>query len=200
MSNNKHVNNFERFRNKRNNGLIKEDVYPAGNTYMVRFVAEVPKSLVNQYLKKEAEAGNDKVKSFFSETDVAEGIVKFALQNNLTVDRLPVGIMTGEVAPEESQLVQPVQGQPAQAQPVQGQAQPVQGQAQPVQGQTQVQVQTEPVQGQGQVQVQTEPVQGQAQGQSQAQGQPETDLEDLDDVLDETEDEDDETGEEELPI
>jgi len=193
MSNNKHVNNFERFRNKRNNGLIKEDVYPAGNTYMVRFVAEVPKSLVNQYLKKEAEAGNDKVKSFFSETDVAEGIVKFALQNNLTVDRLPVGIMTGEVAPEESQLVQPVQGQPAQAQPVQGQAQPVQGQAQ-------VQVQTEPVQGQGQVQVQTEPVQGQAQGQSQAQGQPETDLEDLDDVLDETEDEDDETGEEELPI
>jgi hypothetical protein len=198
MSNNKHVNNFERFRNKRNNGLIKEDVYPAGNTYMVRFVAEVPKSLVNQYLKKEAEAGNDKVKSFFSETDVAEGIVKFALQNNLTVDRLPVGIMTGEVAPEESQLVQPVQGQPAQAQPVQGQVQ-VQVQTEPVQGQGQVQVQTEPVQGQAQGQ----PVQGQAQGQpvqGQAQGQPETDLEDLDDVLDETEDEDDETGEEELPI
>jgi hypothetical protein len=155
-------------------------VYPAGNTYKVRFIADVPKSLVNQYIKKETEAGNDKVKSFFSESDIAEAIVRFSIENSLTLEKLPIGIMTGEVAAQETQLVQPVQVQPAQDD---------------MNTEPQVQVQTQiqgeqPAQVQGQAQPQTQ-AQPQAQVQSQVQVQTETEVSDLDEEDNEEDNEED---------
>jgi hypothetical protein len=153
----KYIKNFENYRVGKHLGeIIKEAVLQVGDVMRVKTLIDIPQSLINSYVKKVKELSGSNLRSFYSDQDIAEEIIKYITVNNIDVEKIPGNALTGgpqdkaqgqaEIQPQVQPQAQPqaqAQTQPqAQAQP---QAQP-QAQAQPpAQGQVQVQTEAQPV-------------------------------------------------------
>lgn len=203
----KHVQKFESFQiKKRLDDAIQESVMQVGDIYKVKAIVDIPKSLINQVIKKVKDESGKDLRNFYGDQDIAEEVIKYINQTFINADSIPTAALVGGEAPK-------AQGQAVAQAPVQGQAQaqvqvaPVQAQAQaaPVDGaQAQVQVSTEPVEG-AQAQAQAAP-QAQAQA-APAQGQDEFEEVGEEGEEEETEEErierearEREEGEENLPL
>jgi len=204
----KHVQKFESFQiKKRLDDAIQESVMQVGDIYKVKAIVDIPKSLINQVIKKVKDESGKDLRNFYGDQDIAEEVIKYINQTFINADSIPTAALVGGEAPK-------AQGQAVAQAPVQGQAQaqvqvaPVQAQAQaaPVDGaQAQVQVSTEPVEG-AQAQAQAAPAQAQAQA-APAQGQDEFEEVGEEGEEEETEEErierearESEEGEENLPL
>ncbi len=204
----KHVQKFESFQiKKRLDDAIQESVMQVGDIYKVKAIVDIPKSLINQVIKKVKDESGKDLRNFYGDQDIAEEVIKYINQTFINADSIPTAALVGGEAPK-------AQGQAVAQAPVQGQAQaqvqvaPVQAQAQaaPVDGaQAQVQVSTEPVEG-AQAQAQAAPAQAQAQA-APAQGQDEFEEVGEEGEEEETEEErlerearEREEGEENLPL
>ena len=201
----KHIRKFENYRTKiKREEIIKESVLQVNDIYKVRSLVDIPQSLINAYVKKVKDTTGKNLRQFFGDVDIAEEVLKWVTLNNLDVDKIPAGALTGDAQSQAQpgQAAPQGQAQPgpaapqAQAQMPQGQAQMPQGQAQAQAPQAQGQAQAPQAQGQVQVQTQAEP-QAQGQGSPQAQAQPgaQDEFEEIGE-----EDEENEEENEELPL
>jgi cobalamin biosynthesis protein CobT len=68
------------------------------NTFKVKSIADVTQTLINAYVKKVKEETGKELKDFFSEMDLAEALVKYAIENGLDVDCIPSNALLGENA------------------------------------------------------------------------------------------------------
>lgn len=190
----RHVQGFDRFRNKKNKVVektqqpIKEAVMETGNTLKVITTIDIPVSLVNAYAKKVKDTFDKDVLRFFGRDGVAEELVKWVATNKLSIDQIPAGALTGDEEPQAQTEAQPQ---------VQAQVQP---QAQPeVQPETQDETQAQP-QAQPEAQPQSDE-EGFEEVQPQAQEEVETQFETEDEETEGEETDEEETeGEEELPL
>ena len=166
----KNLTEYNDFKNKKRgveSSQVNEGAQLFDNVWKVRTRVEIPTSLINAYVKKVQQDTGEDPRKKWSEQELAEEITKYVTTAYLTIENLPISIVTNidteptvqtqEEMPEETQ-VQP-QAQP-QAEP-QPQAQP-QPQAEPQAEEVAQAIPQAPVQGQEQVQA---PVQGQAPAQ-----------------------------------
>ncbi len=113
-------------------GAMNEMVFKMGDTYQVKFVADVPKSLVNAFVSKAKKEYDRDPREIWSDMDLAELFVKYVTTTFLNIDSLPVEAALGEKNSEETGTAQGtvdgVQTQPVQTpQPAQStQPQPAQ--------------------------------------------------------------------------
>lgn len=109
---------------------VNESAQLYDDTWKVRTRVELPSSLISSYVKKvQSETGEDPRKKW-SEQEIAEEITKFVTTSYLTIENLPVSIIsnaqseptvqTQEEMPDESQVQAQVQSPEVQGQ-VQGQ-------------------------------------------------------------------------------
>lgn len=141
----KNIFSFNDFKGKKSNEIINEPdvqinemVDAIDDVYRVGFDVDVPKSLISSYIKKVKESTGKDLRAEMGEKRLAERLVQWAFENYMTIENLPVEIVTGT---DKSPVQAQAQAQ-SQEEPVQTQAQPVQSQAQPTQGQAQPQAQT----------------------------------------------------------
>jgi hypothetical protein len=129
---------------------ITELVDALDDMYRVTLDVDMPKSLINAFIKKVKDESNKDLRQSKSEMQLAEQLVKYVNENYLTIENLPVSIVV-------STDQKAVQSQ------VQSQVQPQVQDELPAQEETQVQV-SQPEGDEG-VQVQTtgQPTQAQAQ-------------------------------------
>jgi glucan-binding YG repeat protein len=144
------------------NKVINEMVDAIDDFYRVSVDVDLPKSLISSFIKKVKETSGRDLRADMGEKRLAERLVQWANENYLTIENLPVEIVTGtDKAPVQAQAQAQAQAQELPAEEPQAQAQP---QAQP-----QVQPQAQPSQAQPvQVQAQARPA-VQVQGQQKAQ-------------------------------
>lgn len=144
------------------NDRINEMVDAIDDFYRVSVDVDLPKSLVSSFIKKVKETSGRDLRADMGEKRLAERLVQWANENYLTIENLPVEIVTGsDKTPVQAQVQTQLQSDEStqpQAQPQETQAQ-AQVQAQP---QSQSQAQAQP-QAQAQVAVQKPQVQAQAQ-------------------------------------
>lgn len=152
------LNDFKGKKSVRENDSINEMVDAIDDFYRVSVDVDLPKSLISSFIKKVKETSGRDLRADMGEKRLAERLVQWANENYLTIENLPVEIVTGsdkspiqaqaqtqvQVQPQSEESgtqtqVQPAQAQPAQAQPSQTQAVQVQATAQPVQGQEKAQ-------------------------------------------------------------
>lgn len=152
----KNLTEYNSFREiKRGVTKVQEGAQLFDDTWKVRTRVEIPTSLINAYVKKvQAETGEDPRKKW-SEQEIAEEITKYVTTAFMTVENLPVSIVSNveqtpqvqvqEEMPEETQVetqVQPEEevGRQAevQAQEAQGNAQEAEAQAQMAQGESEL--------------------------------------------------------------
>jgi len=159
----KHVQKFESFQiKKRLDDAIQESVMQVNDIYKVKAIVDIPKSLINQVIKKVKDESGKDLRNFYGDQDIAEELIKYINQTFVNADSIPTAALVGGEAPK-------VQGQAAQAQaqvaPVQAEAAPAQAQVAPVEGQAEAQPAA-------QVQVEAQPAaQTQAQPEAQATGE-----------------------------
>ena len=163
-----HIRKFLSYRdNKNTTKIVNESVLQVDDTYKVRVIVDVKKSMVNSYIKKVSDNTQKNLRDFYSDMDIVEELVKHVVETGMNVDTIPATLLVGG-----SQT----QAQPAQSQQAQVQTQTAQ---EPAQDFEEVQPQGQaPAQGQAQPQGQA-PDQGQAQPQGQApeEGEEETEEE-----------------------
>ncbi len=132
-----HVKKFESFQIKKRLGnAIQESVMQVNDIYKVKAVVDIPKSLINQVIKKVKDESGKDLRNFYGDQDIAEEIIKYVNQTFVNSDAIPTAALVGS------------EGKPA----VQGAALPGQGQAQAQQPVAQAQPQVQP-----EVTVQTQP-------------------------------------------
>jgi hypothetical protein len=179
----RYIKQFEKHKaSKKLNEIINEAVMQVDDIAKVRAVADIPQSLINAVVKKCKDGSGKNVRSFYSDNDIAEEIVKHVFNTYLNIDHISTVPFVGGT--DKSQA------QPLQAQP---QVQP-QAQIQP-QAQAQAQPQIDP---QSQAQAQPQ-IQSDEQTQPQVQVQVEAQPDEFEEVQEEDE-EDEETESEDLPI
>ena len=175
----KYIKQFENYRVDKHytelKKTIKESVLQVNDLMRVKTLVDIPQSLINSYVKKVKELNGSNLRSFYSDQDLAEEIVKYVTLNGLEIDKIPVNALVGGQA--QAQVSVDGQAQPQAQTEAQPQAQPqTQTEAQP-KAQAQPESQDQPAQAQpAKVEVQTqdefeEPAQAQAQP-AQAQAQP----------------------------
>jgi hypothetical protein len=128
---------------------VDEMVEIINDTFRVSLDVDVPKSLINAYIKKVKDETNKDIRQTKAEAALAEQLVAYVNQNYLVIENLPVDM----VASTDNKAVQ---GQ------IQDELPQLQDEV-PVQDGSQVQVSQPQDDGQIQVQTQTQPGQGQAQ-------------------------------------
>jgi hypothetical protein len=153
----KHIREFEGFTVKRKlSELIKESVMIMGDTYKVRISAELDQKFINSIVKRVKDNAGTDIRRTFSDSDMAEEIVKYVVSKGLTdPEQIPSSVFIGgqaqvQAQPEaqvaqaeaEAQPEAPVQEVP-EVQPAQVEAQPAQVEAQPAQTQSEDQSQPE---------------------------------------------------------
>ena len=154
----KHVQKFESFQiKKRLDDAIQESVMQVNDIYKVKAIVDIPKSLINQVIKKVKDESGKDLRNFYGDQDIAEELIKYINQTFVNADSIPTAALVGGEAPK-------VQTQ-AQVAPVQAEAAPAQAQVAPVEGQAEAQPAA-------QVQVEAQPAaQTQAQPEAQATGE-----------------------------
>lgn len=148
----KHVRKFESFQiTKRLGDAIQESVMQVNDIYKVKAVVDIPKSLINQVIKKVKDESGKDLRNFYGDQDIAEEIIKYVNQTFVNSDAIPTAALVGgEVKPAVAGQQPVAQAQP---QPAQGEAQ---GEAPAVNVQTQPEAQTQAVQAEVQPAVQGE--------------------------------------------
>lgn len=87
----------------KSNGKLNESVYKSGdNLYKVKVTIDVPKSLVNAVIKKVKDTKGPDILDMYSQTDIAEAIVKYVNETFLNIESIPGTILTGEEEGEEA--------------------------------------------------------------------------------------------------
>jgi hypothetical protein len=147
----KNIAPFQKFKDIKNSpiGKVDEMVEIINDTFRVSLDVDVPKSLINAYIKKVKDETNKDIRQTKAEAALAEQLVAYVNQNYLVIENLPVDM----VASTDNKAVQ---GQ------IQDELPQLQDEV-PVQDGSQVQVSQPQDDGQIQVQTQTQPGQGQAQ-------------------------------------
>lgn len=85
------------------NSKLNESVYKSGdNLYKVKVTIDVPKSLVNAVIKKVKDTKGPDILDMYSQTDIAEAIVKYVNETFLNIESIPGTILTGEEEGEEA--------------------------------------------------------------------------------------------------
>jgi hypothetical protein len=135
-----YIKKFNAFRKKaKNTEIVTESVIQMDDSYRIMLSVDVPQSLVNAVAKKVKEETSKKLTSLYSDTQVAEEIVKHIVGEYLKVDFVPSSVFVGgtqtqaqpqvqtepaaqtEEKPQvQAQIVPPVQAQAETAQPAQG--------------------------------------------------------------------------------
>jgi len=155
----KNITPFQKFKDSKSkpSGKIEEMVEPINDMYRVSLDVDVPKSLINAFIKKVKDEAAKDLRQSKSEMALAEKLVQYVNENYLTIENLPVSIVanvdqkavqsqaqTETSAQTQAQETPPVEETPAP----QSQVQVSQPQAQKPQVQTQSQGKV----GQGQAQ------------------------------------------------
>ncbi len=183
----KHIRQFESYRNRKHREeIIRESVLQVNDIYKVKAMIDIPKSLINSYVKKVKEIGGQDLRQFFGDYDLAEEIVKYITLNNLDADKIPANALMGGPAQAQAPQAQTQQAPQAQTQQApEAQAAPApEAQAAPA---PEAQAATAPEAQAPQVQVQTQTEGGENVGEFE---EPNV----------QTEKEKEEEGEEELPL
>ena len=184
----KHLKDLDNFRKNRTVTKTNESVIIDNDgNFKVNAIIDIPQSFINSYVKKVKDEQGKNIRQLYSDSVLAEELVKWACSKYLDVTTLPSTAIIGgsqvQGQPAQAQAQSAPQGQ-AQSQPaqeVQPQSQ-VQAQGQndsgvSVQTQTQGQAQSQPAQVQSQfIDVENEDEDEEAQAQSQVQSQDEDEL------------------------
>ncbi len=128
-------------------GSVYESVFKQGDVYKVKAIFDIPKSLINGFVSKSKKEKNVDPRENWSDTDIAEMLVKFITDTYLNIDSIPVSAVLGDSEQTKGEVQTQVEPtQPAQpAQPVQNtQSTVTQTQPSPEVTQTQPQAQTQP--------------------------------------------------------
>ena len=183
----RYIQHFEKHKaSKKLSEIIKESVMQVDDISKVRAVADIPQSLINNVVKRCKDVSGKNIRQFFSDSDIAEEIVKYAL-NSINSDTVSTVPFIGGEGQSQAQPQSQAQAQSQSQAQSQAQAQP-QSQAQP-QAQPQAQAQAQPQEDESQVQAQV-----QSQGQAN-----DSDFEEVQPQSSEEEEEEEEDNEE-LPI
>jgi cobalamin biosynthesis protein CobT len=93
----KHIREFKSYTAKRKlTDSIKESVMIVNDIYKVRATVDIPQSLLNAYVKKVKDNTDKNVRQFFSDTELAEEIVKVILQQNMDIEKLSPNMIFGD--------------------------------------------------------------------------------------------------------
>lgn len=110
----KFLKGYEKFQqNKLNENVMKVD-----DVYKVKFVAEVPQTLINALIRKVKDESEKNAREFWSDIDISEEIIKYLTSNFLNIENLPASILIGETSLENTPAVQAQPEIKAEAQPV----------------------------------------------------------------------------------
>ena len=98
------IKNFKGFKSKTNESFTKtnESVVKVDNEFKVKTIANVPQSLINTYVKKVKDETGKELKDFYSDMDLAEELVKFAIGQSLSIDAIPAGAFLGQKAEDDT--------------------------------------------------------------------------------------------------
>jgi len=152
----KNITPFQKFKDIKNSPTgtqkVQEMVEPINDMYRVSLDVDVPKSLINAYIKKVKDETNKDLRQSKSEMQLAEKLVQYVNENFLVIENLPVEMVANVDQKAVQSQVQP-QVQLQDEEPLQDEENPQVQVSQP--GQNQVQVQTSPQGqvGQGQAQI-----------------------------------------------
>lgn len=148
MTNN--ITPFNKFKEIKKVTPVNEMVEPINDMYRVTLDVDVPKQLINAYIKKVKDETNKDLRQSKSEMQLAEKIVQFVNETYIVIENLPVDmtVSTDSKAVQGQAAQGELPAQPAQAQEPQVQvSQPGLQSEQPA-----VQVSTSPAPTQGQAQ------------------------------------------------
>lgn len=100
----KHIRTFESYRIQKNREeIIRESVLQVNDIYKVKTMVDVPRSLINAYIKKVKDETAKNPKDFFGDVDIAEEIVKYITTNNLDIEKLPSDVLMGGGTPQTTE-------------------------------------------------------------------------------------------------
>jgi len=96
MSDNKFIQTFESYRkdNKHKIEAVVETVKQVDDVYKVGSI-NIPQSLINSYVKKVKDETNKNLRNSYSDMEIAEELVKYAVDTHLNSDDLPVSALLG---------------------------------------------------------------------------------------------------------
>lgn len=120
----KNLTEYADFKSKKtetDSKFITEGAQLFDSTWKVRTRVEVPQSLVNSFIKKVKDESGEDCRKKWSEQELAEEITKYVTSSFLTIENLPVSIVTSATAepkvqtqeemPTETQVQAPVEGE-----------------------------------------------------------------------------------------
>jgi len=143
----KNITPFQKFKDIKNATPIQEMVEPINDMYRVSLDVDVPKSLINAYIKKVKDETNKDLRQSKSEMQLAEKLVQYVNENYLVIENLPVEMVANvDQKAVQSQVQTQFEEETPQLQDELPQVQV----SQPGEEQVQVQTQTQPTQGQAQ--------------------------------------------------
>ena len=98
-----YIRKYESYKKAKKENRLEKSIKEAvvmkvDNTFKVKPIADVTQSLINAYAKKVKEETGKELKDFFSEMDLAEALVKYAIEHGLDVDNIPSNALLGENA------------------------------------------------------------------------------------------------------
>ena len=120
----KHLTSLNDFKSSKGNKM-NETVFAIDDVYRVLPNIDVPKSLINAYIKKVKDDTKRDIKDVYGAEQLAEMIVNYISTTFLNIENLPITMAMGTNYGGSSQ-VQPLQGQDVQLQQQQQQIQPLQ--------------------------------------------------------------------------
>lgn len=87
----KNITPFQKFKDIKNSPhKVQEMVEPINDMYRVSLDVDVPKSLINAYIKKVKDETNKDLRQSKSEMQLAEKLVQYVNENFLVIENLPV--------------------------------------------------------------------------------------------------------------
>jgi len=124
----KNLTEYGDFKNKKHlteSSQVNEGAQLFDSTWKVRTRVEIPTSLINSYVKKvQQETGEDPRKKW-SEQELAEEITKYVTTSYLTIENLPVNIVTSASAEPKTQVQEEMPAETQVQAPAEEPAQPV---------------------------------------------------------------------------
>ena len=98
-----YIRKYESYKKAKKENRLEKSIKEAvvmkvDNTLKVKPIADIPQSLINNYVKKVKEETGKELKDFFSEMDLAEALVKYVIENGLDVENIPSSALLGENA------------------------------------------------------------------------------------------------------
>ena len=96
-----YIRKFESYKKaRRENKLnVRESVVmKVDSTFKVKPMVDVTQSLINSYVKKVKEETGKELRDFYSDMDLAEALVKYIMDNKMSIENIPSNALLGENA------------------------------------------------------------------------------------------------------